>query len=55
MVRSPTFHLLEEHDFAEQRLDYLLIKLLNATNQQRLHLRHIYGFKIFVKYYIHNN
>ena len=30
-IRLPTFHLpLNKHAFAEQRLDYQLIKLLNA-------------------------
>ena len=44
-IRHPTFHLpLVKHDFAEQRLDYQLIKLLNP---QRSHLRHnLYSFMV---------
>ena len=31
-IRHPTFHLpLVKHDFAEQRLDYQLVKLLNTN------------------------
>ena len=40
-IRHPTVHLpLVKHDFAEQRLDNQIIKLLNTNNQQRSHLRH---------------
>ena len=45
-----------KHDFAEQRLDYQLIKHLN-TNESTSFTQSLffYGFKTFVKYYILNN
>ena len=65
-IRTPqrtctcTFHLpLVKHDFAEQRLDYQLIKLLNSNESTAFTLRaqslFFYFFKTFVKYYILNN
>ena len=59
-IRHPTFHLpLVKHDFAEQRLDYQLIKLLNTNESTAFTLKaqslFFYGFKTFVKYYILNN
>ena len=59
-IRQPTFHLpLVKHDFAEQRLDYQLIKLLNTNESTTFTLKaqslFSYGFKIFVKYDILNN
>ena len=58
--RHLTFHLsLVKHDFAEQRLDYQLIKLLNTNESTTFTLKaqslFFYGFKTFVKYYILNN
>ena len=55
--RHPTFHLpLVKHDFAEQRLDYQLIKLLNTNKSTAFTLKaqslFVYGFKTFVKYSI---
>ena len=36
-IRLPTFHLsLIKHVFAEQRLDYQLIKILNANGLQAI-------------------
>ena len=54
--RHPTFHLpLVKHDFAEHRLDYQLIKLLNPNESKTFTIKaqslFIYGFKTFVKYY----
>ena len=59
-IRHPTFHLpLVKHDFAEQRLDYQLIKLLNTNESTAITHKaqslFFYGFKTFVKYYILNN
>ena len=59
-IRHPTFHLpLVKHDFAEQRLDYQLIKLLNTNESTAITLKaqslFFYGFKTFVKYSILNN
>ena len=56
-IRLPTFHLpLVKHDFAEQRLDYQLIKLLNTNESTAFTFKaqslFLYGFKTFVKYYI---
>ena len=58
-IRHPTFHLpLVKHDFAEQRLDHQLIKLLNTNESTPFTLKaqslFFYGFKTFVKYYILN-
>ena len=39
-IRHPTFHLpLVKHDFAEQRLDYQLIKLLNTNESTAFTLK----------------
>ena len=39
-IRLPTFHLsLIKHAFAEQRLDYQLIKILNANGSQAVILK----------------
>ena len=51
-IRHPTFHLpLEKHDFAEQRLDYQFIKLLNTSESTAITLKaqslFFYGFKTF--------
>ena len=53
-IRLPTFHLpLIKHAFAEQRLDYQLIKMLNAYGSMTFTLKGqslvFYGFKTFVK------
>ena len=40
-IRLPTFHLpLIKHAFAEQRLDYQLIKILNANGSQAVIMKH---------------
>ena len=59
-IRHPALHLpLRKHDFAEQRLDYQLIKLLNTNESTKFTLRaqslFFYGFKTFVKHYILTN
>ena len=45
-----------KHDFAEQRLDYPLIKLLNTNESTMFTLKtqslFFHGFKTFVKYYM---
>ena len=58
-IRLPTFHLpLIKHAFAEQRLDYELIKILNSNRSQTvIHVLKaqslfFYCFKTFVKFYI---
>ena len=39
-IRHPTFHLpLVKYDFAEQRLDYQLIKLLNTNESTAFTLK----------------
>ena len=39
-IGHPTFHLpLVKHDFAEQRLDYQLIKLLNTNESTAFTLK----------------
>ena len=53
-IRLLTFHLpLIKHAFAEQRLDYQLIRMLNAygsmTFTLKAHSLFFYGFKTFVK------
>ena len=53
-IRLPTFHLpLIKHAFAEQRLDYQLIRMLNAYGSMTFTLKaeslFFYGFKTFVK------
>ena len=53
-IRLPTFHLLLiKHAFAEQRLDYQLIRMLNAYGPMTFTLKaqslFFYGFKTFVK------
>ena len=55
---SPRVHLVK-HGFAEQRLDYQLIKILNVHGSM-LYARKVqhlffYAFKTFVKYEILNN
>ena len=52
-IRHPTFYLpLVKLDFAEQRLDYQLIKLLNTNESTTFTLKaqflFFYGFKILV-------
>ena len=59
-IRHPTFHLpLVKHNFAEQRLDYELTKLLNTNKSAAFTIKaqslFFYGFITFVKYYILNN
>ena len=54
-IRLPTFHLpIIKHAFAEQRLDYQLIKILNANGSQAVILKaqslFFYDFKIFVNF-----
>ena len=53
-IRLPTFHLpLIKHAFAEQRLDYQLIRMLNDYGSMTFTLKaqslFFYGFKTFVK------
>ena len=53
-IRLPTFHLpLNKHAFAKQRLDYQLIKMLNAYGSMTFTLKaqslYFYGFKTCVK------
>ena len=53
-IRLPTFHLpLIKHAFAEQRLDYQLIRMLNAYGSMTFTLKaqslFFYGFETFVK------
>ena len=59
-IRSPIFHLpFIKHGFAEQRLDYQLIKILNVHGSMLFarKVQHLffYAFKTFVKYEILNN
>ena len=58
-IRRPAFHLpFIKHSFAEQRLDYQLIKILNVHGSILLRkVQHLffYAFKTFVKYKILNN
>ena len=56
-IRRLVFHLsFIEHSFAEQRLDYQLIKILNVhgsmLNARKLQHLFFYAFKTFVKYEI---
>ena len=58
-IRLHTFHLpLIKHAFAEQRLEYELIKILNSNRSQTvIHVLKaqslfFYGFKTFVKFHI---
>ena len=59
-IRRPVFHLpFIKHSFAEQRLDYQLIKILNVHGSM-LYARKVqhlffYAFKTFVKYEILKN
>ena len=59
-IRRPVFHLpFIKHSFAEQRLDYQLIKILNVHGAM-LYARKVqhlffYAFKTFVKYEILKN
>ena len=53
-IRLPTFYLpLIKHAFAQQRLDYQLIRMLNAYGSVTFTLKaqslFFYGFKTFVK------
>ena len=59
-IRRPIFHLpFIKHGFAEQRLDYQLIKILNVHGSMLFarKVQHLffYAFKTFVKYEILNN
>ena len=59
-IRHTTFHLpLLKHDFAEQILDYQLIKLLNTNESTAFTLKaqslFFNAFKTSVNYYILNN
>ena len=54
-IRLPTFYLpLIKHAFAEQRLDYELIKILNANGSEAVILKaqslFSYDFKTFVNF-----
>ncbi len=54
-IRRPTFHLPKiRHGFAEQLLQYCLIKLLNSENAtilivSKVHTHSYFGFKCYVK------
>ena len=53
-IRLPTFHLpLIKHTFAEQRLDYQLIKMLNAYGSMTITLKaqslFLYDVKTFLE------
>ena len=49
-IRLPTFHLpLIKHAFADQRLDYQLIKILNAKGSQAVILKAQYLFFMALK------
>ena len=59
-IRRLVFHLsFIEHSFAEQRLDYQLIKILNVHGSmlyaRKLQHLFFYAFKTFVKYEILKN
>ena len=59
-IRRPIFHPpFIKHGFAEQRLDYQLIKILNVHGSMLFarKVQHLffYAFKTFVKYEILNN
>ena len=54
-IRHPTFHLPKiVHEFAEQLLQYQLIKLINKEKcsiviTAKVHTHSFYGFKMFIK------